>query len=102
MSGGEGRGGERREEEEKEKRKGRGGRENERKKTPFGPSLSVTSHHPDFDLIFVQDRSHFIGCEVDVWLTIITSDKAVSISVALYDTCHFIQWCAGLAILFDS
>jgi hypothetical protein len=49
----------------------------------------------------VQHRSHFIGRQVDVGITIVTDDKPMTIAVALNQTLNFCQQGAGLLNIFD-
>ena len=55
----------------------------------FRPVLAVMAHDARFDAIFVQHRSHFVGWQVNICLTVVALNKTVTITMAGYGSLEF-------------
>ena len=69
--------------------------------SPFRATFAVLTNDAHLDAVAVQDRTHFIGRQVNVRLTIITDQKSMTITVALNTANNFFQHCTGLSYFFD-
>jgi hypothetical protein len=67
----------------------------------FGATLAVLPNNPHLDAVLVQNSTHFIGRQVNIAQTVVTHDKAVAITMALYAAFNFDQCRAGGSQFFD-
>ena len=65
-------------------------------------TAAITADNARFHTVFVQDRAHLVGGQIDVGAAVIARHKSVSIAVALDNTFDFVQQAAGLTNLFDT
>ena len=59
--------------------------------TTFRSAFSVLSDDANFDTVFVQHGTHFVGRQENIAITIVTNEKAMSIAVALHTAFDLIE-----------
>jgi hypothetical protein len=59
------------------------------------PALAITADYPCLDAVFMQDRPHFIGRQIDISLSVVTDNKPMTIPVTLDGTLNLVQRNAG-------
>ena len=69
--------------------------------TPFRAAFAVLAHDAHLDAVFVQNRPHFIGGQIDIGLTVFTDQEAMTIAVTLHLAFDFFQHPAGWSYFFN-
>ena len=69
---------------------------------PFGPAFAVAAHHAGLDPVFVQHGTHLVGGQINIRRAVVTDDKTVAITMALYGPFNLIQRRAELLHILDT
>jgi hypothetical protein len=67
----------------------------------FGSPFAVLAHDANLHAVLVQNGAHFIGRQIDVRLTAVTDQEAMTVTVPLHTAFDFFQQAAGWRYFFD-
>jgi hypothetical protein len=67
----------------------------------FWPALAILPNNANLDTVFVQHRTHLVGRQEDIAITIVTYQEPMSIAMALHAALDFIEQSRGVANFFD-
>jgi hypothetical protein len=57
----------------------------------LGSTFAIEAHNARFDTVSVQDSTHLVGRQINVWCTVITLHKTMTISVTRHGSFKLFQ-----------